>query len=284
MKVIPQAIINSFLSDYASDSDLRSQYAEEVDLVVYHLEEDLKRIAEINKPRVRVISRKSYVATAGAPLTKKSTYLDRLINAGMRWCEFVLVDPDRYVMPFMASYQTLMSPGRKARLGLAKCGEIAYLVCRGASNYIASLILNDSVENQLQIAHGTTLSSPQGSRALLTGIRKAGYRITINLFAAPNEVRKKLDNWRKVNEGYYQVSDTDFLTKGNAWASNLDLYLEFADSFSIFWSSDSENFLEAPKRIFQRFEGELTFGDSKLREEFLQHLKSISGNDFSLML
>ena len=183
-----------------------------------------------------------YIATAGGPCSGKSTELDFELASGRdkRYAQAVLIDPDRYTMPYMFVYQDLLSAGTKANLGAAEAAKVAYDRARPGSNIIASLNLNEATSKMYSVAHGTTGTAPTFGPVTLKKLGDMGYERKLLLVAAPDDVRTQAGQKRIEKEAHYQVDPTDFVEKGKAFPQRHADYFTHGDHVVLLWKPELE--------------------------------------------
>ncbi|MEM8833011.1 MAG: zeta toxin family protein [Pseudomonadota bacterium] len=246
MSVIPDFVIQDWRDQYNEDGDLWTTYSEvdrervldAVDLDEIQLKRKLLLPAEILRPE----DPPKYVASAGGPLARKSTILERYLGSdGLE--NMVRVDPDQWGMRFMVEtyIDYLMSSSMIAGSDYPYAQRRAYDVARPASNFITLEVLNAAAKKKANIAHGTTMTSPHIS-SLLNSIKGEGYDITLLLCDAPDDVRAAGQEFRSSVQGYYQATPEDIRNKGWDFPQRMEDYFKYGDILEVFWtdSFDSE--------------------------------------------
>lgn len=180
-----------------------------------------------------------YIASAGPPCVAKSTELDRAL---CEYSNFVIGDPDRYVMEYMNyTYRPLMSAGMKAEYGHEAAAKRAYELARPGSNIIANLTINRALRERYNLAHGTTMTGP-ASEGLLRAIGERGYKRILMLCWAEEATREDMRRCRIDREAHYQVTDEDFVQKGLAFPQRMAAYFKQGDVIGIKWKDSVEGF------------------------------------------
>lgn len=255
MSIIPQAVIDNWVSQYDESSDLWTKYPE----LTAEKSGLMKQLADLDRPILQqicfqnatpVTGRKPvYVATAGAPLAGKSTIIEQEMAANpARYGNIVKVDPDRWGMSFMtnAYHGHLMAAGTIANAPDFETAQSrAYDVARPASNYLTLEILNQAADANYDIAHGTTMTGPH-IRSLINGLKDEGYEIDLMLCSAEDDMRADAQQYRANVQGYYQSTPEDVRSKGIAFPQKMADYFELADNLSLFWRDGvTENGIKA---------------------------------------
>lgn len=190
-----------------------------------------------------------YIATAGAPGACKSTILEHILAEEPRFANTVYIDPDQRGLKFMVHtyYSRSMSLGEIAKApSFAECQRVAYSKWRGGSNFIATSLLEKSVQGHYDIAYGTTMTGPNIAR-LFSLLKGEGYHITLVLCGCEDSVRFKSIHHRNTVQGFCQTTPDDEVAKGRWFPIKMPIYFEFADELRVYWSDsfDTDEILAA---------------------------------------
>lgn len=198
MGVISQAVIDDWYSKYSEDSSLWEKYpemkSEKSDLVTDLVERDRPIVHQICFQNAEPAEGRKpiYVATAGAPLVGKSTVIEQEIaDNPERYGNIVKVDPDRWGMLFMVNtyHGHLMAASTVADAPDFQTAQgRAYDIARPGSNFLTLEVLNEAVDGNYDIAHGTTMTGPH-IKSLLSGLKQQGYEIDLLLCGAEDDMR-----------------------------------------------------------------------------------------------
>ena len=115
---------------------------------------DLKRVIDKQFTPETYSDNPTYITTAGAPGTGKSTYLENIHGTNPTYA--VYTDPDRVGTPSLTGYNR-----DRAEHG----SGYAYTKWRDASNFIANFMLVKAAAESRNIVHGTTATSPRVAAA-----------------------------------------------------------------------------------------------------------------------
>lgn len=246
MSIIPKSVIDDWYKQYDENSPLWTQYPEIDRKTVLELVEYDRQIVQVlcadsRKPYLAPHDEPRHTATAGAPLAGKSTILDQTIaQSPERYAHSVLIDPDRYGMNLMAGtyHGYLMSAGMIANApDYSYAQQRAYNIARPASNFITLELLNNAVEQQFDIVHGTTMTGG-AIRSLMGSLKQKGYGIHLMLCGAEDSMRAEAQEYRARVQGYYQSTPEEVRSKGIAFPQKMADYFELADSLDIYWRED----------------------------------------------
>ena len=184
---------------------------------------------ELSEGREPVSGRKKkFYLSAGAPGSGKSTLLENLISKNKTFQEMVFSDPDERALKLMDVYKEDIEKFGGGLIGLT----LAYTKWRWASNYISGTIMNKASEDQYDILHGTTATSPFVS-LLYDNAHKQDYDITTFIVCAPDEVRVKSAHKRfKVEQTRY-THDTK--EKGAMFYERVPTLFNKTDNFKLYW-------------------------------------------------
>jgi hypothetical protein len=224
---IPSDVVQSNLKDY----DPKTK-----DLI----EEDLNVIRKISFRKKTSSSHPIYLGTAGGPGSMKSTILESfMIEDSDTGQNFVYTDPDMRGLKFMVNtYIPDMGP-YAIRKNPSTYAKLAYEKWRGASNYIASTLLNEAYDKKFNIAHGTTGTAPAVTN-LYKNLKTQGYKIILLLCDTPNKNREKSIKHREETQGFYQVTPADAVQKSATFYDRLPDYFRYADELFFYWTENYE--------------------------------------------
>ncbi len=250
MGIIPQKIIDKYLAEYNSDSQLWSKYPELADtreLILDYAKRDRAFIHQIcfssAKP-VKEGSHMVYLATAGPPAAGKSTILEQEIaRYSDKYAEAVRVDPDVYGMRAMlfTYHSYLLSPKLVAQANnYQKAQERAYDVARPWSNVVACEILNMAFDGPYSIVHGTTMTN-DFVNTILRGMKLRKRTVDLLLCSAPMSVRIETAKKRVEEQADYHGIGKDLIEKSILFPQRFPLYFELADNLTLFWRNSVQN-------------------------------------------
>ncbi len=224
-----------------------------------HTPEEKERInmddAYVNAMHLRGVQpspQPEYLATAGGPGSGKSTILEQFMNeerSKSPTTNYVLGDPDQGALLYMGNtYRKELTCGKIAeaeKIAKAKglppgagfqalLGETAYPKWRGASNYIATKLLNRAEKAGYNIAHGTTSTSPY-VEGIYQKLKVRGRKITLLPCYATDETRVAALKHRAEKQGFCQVDAQDIINKGKMFSERLPIYFKYADVLHLYW-------------------------------------------------
>lgn len=178
-----------------------------------------------------------YIATAGAPGSRKSTILERFLLKN-QYRNYVYLDPDQRALKFMAhTYQSrslnALSIAASDDYGLVQ--KAAYEKWRSASNYITLRLLEKAFDKKFSIVHGTTSTGPLAP-TVVDACKKAGYKIVFLLCSAEDFFRHDAIEYRNREQRFYQSTPEDAVKKGLAFVPRMQFFLEAGDEIYLYWS------------------------------------------------
>jgi hypothetical protein len=188
-----------------------------------------------------------YLATAGAPGSRKTTILERFLQSDPSLAGLVYVDSDQRALKFMAhTYynQSLSASVLGNSLSYAGAVKNAYEKWRGASNYIALTLLEEAFLEKRSIAHGIT-STGAHTPKFLEKVKAAGYEVTYLLCSCEDAFRQNAIQYRNEEQKFYQSSPEDAISKGKLFPQRMAAYFTYADTIYFFWSDN----LATPERL-----------------------------------
>lgn len=255
-----------YFSQEMIESHIKDYNDEEMDAI----KKDLKNIRALAFPEASKPSNKKplYLATAGAPGSRKTTILENFLQSHPELSSIVYLDPDPRGLKFMINtyYSRSLSAAALARIGdYEDAQKLAYQKWRGASNYITLTLLEEAFRQKRDIAHGTT-STGAHIFDFLSKVKKAGYEITLLLCGAEDPFRFESISYRNHVVRFYQNSPEDAVTKGKLFPEKMVTYFSFADTLYIFWS-DSLSFKEKLAAVFKN--RKLEIKDEKAYRSFI---------------
>ena len=241
MGVIPDVVNEGLWREYDADSALFRKYPELLphrDHILDLIKYDRKIVEDTVGRGLLSSSKPVYKAVVGAPLAGKTTLLERyLADNPVLFKSGMYADPDQTGIPLMLNlyHRFLMSSLMKAdKRGFEYVQRRAYDVARPASNIFTNDNINVAIANSINLAHGTTMTSPFAGN-LLQSIKDNGYRIELSLVGAEDEMRAEGQQYRANEQGYYQSTPEDVRDKGLAFAERMGVYFTHADKLEVFW-------------------------------------------------
>lgn len=169
----------------------------------------------------------SYIATAGAPCSGKTTHLEEQVqNAAFKG--FVYIDPDRTCLNKMKStYLSDIETGTRT-------SKEAYEHWREASIFSADALMALAFRRGYAIAHGTTLTAPKINLMLDAIHHVYDYSIKIHHITC-DEDERIASNSRRNSESTYQCTEKDFRDKRVMFFERLGDYLRGANDIHFFY-------------------------------------------------
>ncbi len=226
--LMPREYVYNFLKEYSQ---------KEVGLIMDDLD-NIRKLCfrDIITP---VKGEKIYVATAGGPGASKSTILEAYLQDKPN---FAYLDPDQRAIKFMINtyLQEFTNYNICGDSNLNSLLQKAYDKWRGASNYIASTLLNEAYTKGYNIAHGTTSTSEHIVR-LYQKLKQNGYKINLLLCNSTDENRVEALEHRVKAQCFCQVDPNDIIKKGKMFPERFSAYFQYADEIHFYWI---DNFLE----------------------------------------
>ncbi len=226
--VCPQCVVDSNLENYSQ---------EEANLIL----EDLKNIRKLTFNSTNPQEKPVYVGTAGGPGAAKSTILEGFLMENPLDNKAAYVDPDRVSLRSMIHTYIphLSAYNASKRESYGQLSQEAYRKWRGGSNYIALTMLNESASQKVNIAHGTTATSPHIGK-LYQNLKEKGYEIVLLLCGSTDQNRGDLIEHRQISQAITQVEPSDIITKGKDFPQRFQTYFDFANKIYIYWTENLE--------------------------------------------
>jgi hypothetical protein len=177
-----------------------------------------------------------YLATAGAPGSRKSTILEKFLQKNSK-DNFVYVDPDPRTLRLMVNtYYKWLTPLRIAQENNYDVViQKAYDKWRGGSNYIALTLLEEALEGGYHVAHGTTLTGNL-IPLFLKKLKEHNRKIVLLLCSCPDQLRNEAVQYRNSQVRFYQSTPQDALSKGLFFPQRMGAYFDYADELYFYWS------------------------------------------------
>lgn len=228
-----------FFSPQAIESHLRG-YSEDEKAAIGKDLDVVRSVCSYNTDESEKIEKPLYLATAGSPGARKSTILERFLRDHSLISKTTYIDPDQRALKFMS--HTYCSQSLSALTigdyeNYAMAVKSAYEKWRGASNFIALTLLEESFLHKKNIAHGTTLTG-EHTPQFLAKVKDAGYDITLLLCSCEDAFRKKAIQYRNEEQKFYQSTPEDAIIKGKLFPQRMPAYFTYADTLYLYWSDD----------------------------------------------
>jgi hypothetical protein len=222
--LVPPEIAQEFLDSYSSVEKNK-------------ITKDLKNIRDLCLAKAKNGQKHLiYVATAGGPGASKTTILETYLHDHPG---FVYVDSDQHALKFMINtyLQDINNYAISQNSSYQHLLNKSYIKWRGASNYIANTILNETYANKLAIAHGIT-STNKAMTSFYKKLQDQGYKIILLLCGSSEKNRLKANEYRKKNQCFIQTTPEDMTKKGEMFFENFPVYFKYADEIEFFWVED----------------------------------------------
>ena len=167
----------------------------------------------------------------------KSTILETFMKEDALGGEdFVYADPDVRGLKLMINTY-IPATGPYAVSQSPEYARQAYEKWRGASNYVASSIINEAYKRGLNIAHGTTATAAAVTN-LYKSLDKKHYRKVFLLCDTSDENRQASIRNREETQGFYQVTPEDAVEKSRAFYDRFPDYFRYGDQLYFYWTDD----------------------------------------------
>jgi len=210
-----------------------------------------------------------YLATAGAPGSRKTTILEKFIEAHPEYQSGVYLDPDPRTLKFMAhTYyaQSLNSLEISKKRDYSEVIKNAYNKWRPGSNYISLTLLEEAAAAGRSIIYGTT-STGAHIPEFFAKLKENNYKIVLLLSSCSDALRYEAVNYRNQEIRFYQSSPEDAVSKGKFFPERMSAYFTYADLMYLYWSDD----LFAPERLAAIWkEGKMEVKDTEAMDRFIE--------------
>lgn len=207
-----------------------------------------------------------YIGTAGGPGASKSTILEYYLRDKPN---YTYLDPDQRALRYMINtYLQEFTNHKISQIAdPTKLLQNAYNKWRGASNYIASSLLNEAYANRYNIAHGTTATSPHIS-SFFKNLKNKSYKIVLLLCYSTDENRVNALNNRAEKQFFLQVDPDDIVKKGKMFPERFKDYFQYADEIHFYWT---DKFNEGSKHAASLVRNsDIKIHDAAAMEKFTQ--------------
>lgn len=247
-------MMNSHLKDYSEEE-------------IEWINQDLDVVRSVCLTNSQNTKRRFYLATAGAPGSRKTTILERFLTIHPEYQEGVYLDPDPRTLKFMVHTYYAKSLNSFTIAEAENYDEVirkAYEKWRGASNYIALRLMEEAHELGRSIIHGTT--STGGHIPDFFSKLKNDYEIVLLLCSCPDNVRYEAVDYRNRVIRFYQSCPEDAVAKGLLFPQKMGSYFTYADKIYFYWSDG----LFVPERLGGVWsEGRLEIHDQEAMDQFV---------------
>lgn len=236
-----------FLFFYLIALDLHAELFFSADMIKSHLQSYTPHEIELIEKDLAVVrsvvhqdvdsGSKFYLATAGAPGSRKTTILERFLSQHPDY-RGIYLDPDPRALKFMAhTYyaQSLNSYEISKASSYDEVIEAAYNKWRGGSNYITLALMEEGFAEGKSIIHGST-STGGHLPIFLQKLKQAGYEIIFLLCSCEDQTRYDAVEYRNKEIRFYQSSPEDALSKGKLFPQRMQEYFRYADKLYFYWS------------------------------------------------
>jgi hypothetical protein len=261
-----------FFSPQTIESYLQG-YNEEEKVAIGKDLEVVRSVCLCNTSETKKVEAPLYLATAGGPGARKSTILERFLRDHSLIANTTYIDPDQRALKFMShTYysQSLSSLVIGDYENYAMAVKSAYEKWRGASNFIAFTLLEESFLHKKNIAHGTTSTAEHTSK-FLAKVKDAGYDVVLLLCSCEDAFRKRAIQYRNEEQKFYQSTPEDALIKGKLFPQRMPAYFTYADTLYLYWSDDLAT-QERLAAILQ--DGDLKVLDTQALNLFIQKFEN----------
>lgn len=210
-----------------------------------------------------------YLATAGAPGSRKTTILEKFIKDHPDYQGGVYLDPDTRTLKFMSHtyYAQSLTPLLISQIGdYNEVIKSAYNKWRAGSNYISLTLFEEAVAMGRSIIYGTTSTGGHIAN-FFANLKEKGYQIVLLLCSAEDNLRYKAVDYRNQVVRFYQSSPEDAVAKGKFFPQRMSAYFDYADLIYFYWSDDLFS-SERLAAIWQ--DGKLEIQDSEAMNRFIE--------------
>ncbi len=243
---------------------LESYTEEEVRLI----EKDLKTVRSICLEDTEKSETLFFLATAGAPGSRKTTILERFIAAHPEVRGGVYLDSDTRVLKYMGHtyYAQSLPPFVIGQSDdYMQVIRNAYNKWHYAADYIMVSLFEEAVAASRSITFGVTSTGAHVPR-FLAKMKEAGYKIILLLCSCPDELRREAVEYRNNVIRFYQSSPEDTLVKGKLFPQRMWAYFAHADLMYFYWSDE----LFSPERLAAIWQnGQLEIRDPEAMQRFI---------------
>lgn len=243
---------------------LESYTEEEIHLI----QKDLKTVRSICLEDTENTETPFFLATAGAPGSRKTTILERFIASHPEVQGGVYLDSDTRTLKYMGHtyYARSLSPFVIAQSDdYMQVIRNAYNKWHYAADYIMVNLFEEAVASGRSITFGVTSTGAQVPR-FLAKMKKAGYKIILLVCSCSDELRREAIEYRNNVVRFYQSSPEDALAKGKLFPQRIWAYFAYADVLYFYWSDE----LFAPERLAAIWRnGELDILDPEAMQRFI---------------
>lgn len=243
---------------------LESYTEEEIRLI----QKDLKTVRSICLEDTERSETPFFLATAGAPGSRKTTILERFIAGHPEVQEGVYLDSDTRILKYMGHtyYAQSLTPFVIAQSDdYMQVIRNAYNKWHYAADYIMVSLFEEAVETGRSITFGVTSTGAHVPR-FLAKMREAGYKIILLLCSCPDDLRREAVEYRNNVVRFYQSSPEDVFAKGKLFPQRMWAYFAYADLMYFYWSDE----LFLPERLAGIWQnGEMTVIDPEAMQRFI---------------
>ncbi len=209
-----------------------------------------------------------FVATAGGPVTRKSTILERFLRTHPEYADFIYLDPDHRGLKYMVhTYQALsLSAYEMANeIDFSLVTKKAYDKWRSASQYITFTLLEKALLSRFNIVYGTT-STGDYVFDFFKKLKENNFDIVLLLCSCQDSLRRYAI-YNRVNEQRFQIVPDEVIAKAKLFTAKMPVYFSLADVLYIYWSDD----LFLPEHLAAVFDhGVLLIKDEGALQNFIQ--------------
>lgn len=224
-------------------SHLAGYSDEEVQLIG----KDLEVVRSVCFSETQGTSAPFYLATAGAPGSRKTTILERFVATHPEFQRGVYLDPDARALRYMVHtyYSRSLTP-----LVISEADSFdevikdAYEKWRGGSNYIALMLLEEAFAAGRSVVHGAT-STGGHTGDFYRRLKENDYRIVLLLCGCTDSLREEAVRYRNNVTRFYQSAPDEVVSKGLLFSERMATYFAGANEIHLFWSDG----LFVPERL-----------------------------------
>lgn len=237
------------------------------------LEKDLNVVRSVCLDGSESTETPFYLATAGAPGSRKTTILEKFIAAHPSYQGGVYLDPDPRTLRFMVHtyYAQSLTPFVVSQAdNYSQVIENAYNKWRAGSNYIVLSLFEEAVAARRSVIYGTTSTGTHIPK-FFSKLKENDYQIVLLLCSCPDNLRYEAVDYRNQVIRFYQSSPEDAVSKGKLFPQRMSAYFEYADVMYFYWSDD----LFSPERLAAVWQnGRLEIHDSEAMQRFIDKYES----------